>query len=76
MATLVAIAYRDQHTAEQARATVWRLEDELIIQAQDVAVISRDPDGKYHVHTSHSGLLTPAERSGVGSGVCYSARCS
>jgi uncharacterized membrane protein len=58
MATLVVIAYPDQDTAEEARATVWRLEEELIIQAEEVAVISRDPDGKYHVHTSHSGFST------------------
>ena len=30
MATLVAIAYPDQDTAVQARATVWRLENELV----------------------------------------------
>jgi uncharacterized membrane protein len=58
MATLVAIAYPDQQTAERARATVGRLEEELVIQADEVAVISRDTDGKYHVHTSHSGLST------------------
>jgi uncharacterized membrane protein len=58
MATLVAIAYPDEATAEQARATVGQIEDELIIKADEVAVISRDPDGKYHVHTSHSGLST------------------
>jgi len=56
MATLVAIAYPDQDTAEKARATVGRLEEELIIQADEVAVIFRDPDGTYHVHTSHSGF--------------------
>jgi uncharacterized membrane protein len=55
MATLVAIGYPDQGTAEQARETVSRLESELIIQADQVAAISRDPEGKYHVHTSHSG---------------------
>jgi uncharacterized membrane protein len=58
MTTLVAIAYPDQDTAVQARATVRRLEKELIIQAEEIAVISRDPDGKYHVHTSHSGIST------------------
>ena len=26
--------------------------------ADQVAVISRDPDGEYHVHTSHSGFST------------------
>ena len=55
MATLVAIGYPDQGTAEQARQTVQELEAELIIQADQVASISRDLEGKYHVHTSHGG---------------------
>src|ERR1700756_4615764 len=55
MATLVAIGYPDQGTAEQARQTVAQLESELIIQADQVAAISRDLEGKYHVHTSHGG---------------------
>ena len=44
MATVVAIAYPDEDTAEQARATVWQLEEELIIQADQLAVISRALD--------------------------------
>jgi uncharacterized membrane protein len=55
MATLVAIGYPDQVTAEQARQTVQKLESELIIQADQVAAISRDLDGKYHVTTTHGG---------------------
>jgi uncharacterized membrane protein len=55
MATLVAIGYPDQATAEQARHTVQQLESELIIQADQVASISRDIEGKYHVHTTHGG---------------------
>ena len=55
MATLVAIGYPDQTTAEQARQTVQGLEAELIIQADQVAAISRDLDGKYHVTTTHGG---------------------
>jgi uncharacterized membrane protein len=55
MATLVAIGYPDQGTAEQARDTVSQLEAELVIQADQVAAIARDPAGKYHVHTSHGG---------------------
>jgi uncharacterized membrane protein len=58
MPTLLAIAYPDQSTAEEARATVSRLQEDLIVQADEVAVISRDPNGRYHVHTSHSGLPT------------------
>ena len=60
MATLVAIGYPDQGTAEQARETVRQLEGELIIQAEQVASISRDPEGKYHVHTSHGGASAGA----------------
>ena len=55
MATLVAIGYPDQGVAEKARQTVQELESELIIQADQVAAISRDLDGKYHVHTTHGG---------------------
>jgi uncharacterized membrane protein len=55
MATLVAIGYPDRGTAEQARATVMQLEQELIIQADQVAAIDRDQEGKYHVHTTHGG---------------------
>src|SRR5436309_5834851 len=55
MATLVAIGYPDQVTAEQAFHTVEELEGELIIQAEQVAAISRDLEGKYHVHTAHGG---------------------
>ncbi|HXO08861.1 MAG TPA: DUF1269 domain-containing protein [Solirubrobacteraceae bacterium] len=58
MATLVAIGYPDQGTAEQAVQTVWRLEEELIIQADQVASISCDPEGTYHVHTTHGGVPT------------------
>jgi uncharacterized membrane protein len=55
MATLVAIGYEDQTTAEAARQTVQSLEADLIIQADQVAAISRDQEGKYHVTTTHGG---------------------
>jgi uncharacterized membrane protein len=55
VATLVAIGYPGQGTAEEARETVQQLEADLIIQADQVAAISRDPEGKYHVHTTHGG---------------------
>jgi uncharacterized membrane protein len=55
MATLVAIAYPDETTAEEARRTVQDLEADLVIQADQVAAISRDDKGKYHVTTSHGG---------------------
>jgi uncharacterized membrane protein len=55
MATLLAIGYPDQHTADQAMQTVQELQSELIIQAEQVAAVSRDLDGKYHVHTTSGG---------------------
>jgi uncharacterized membrane protein len=58
MPTLVAIGYPDQRTAEQAWDTVRQLDEELIIQADQVALVSRDPNGTYHVHTSHDGIST------------------
>jgi uncharacterized membrane protein len=60
VATLIAIGYPDQETAEQARETVQQLEAELIIQADQVAAISRDLEGKYHVHTTHGGASAGA----------------
>jgi uncharacterized membrane protein len=64
MATLVAIGYPEQGTAEMARRTVQQLEADLIIQADQVAAIERDPEGKYHVHTAYSG-------SGAGGGAVW-----
>src|SRR5262249_33319712 len=55
MATLVAIGYPDEATAEAARQTVAGLEEDLIIQADQVAAIRRDTDGKYHITTTHGG---------------------
>src|ERR1700761_7624951 len=55
MAMLVAIGYPDQATAEDARQTAQSLEADLIIQADQVAAIARDQDGKYHVTTTHGG---------------------
>jgi uncharacterized membrane protein len=51
MATLVAIGYPDQGTATQALETVHKLEAELIIQADQVAAISRDQEGKLHTYS-------------------------
>src|SRR5215471_17328990 len=56
MATLVAIGYPDEGTAEQARQTVQSLEADLVIQADQVAAISRDAEGKHNVTTTHGGV--------------------
>lgn len=62
MATLVAIGYPDQGTAEQARQTVQELEAELIIQVDQVVAISRALEGKYYVHTTRGVAGRACER--------------
>src|SRR5437016_12027607 len=53
MAELIAIGYPDQATAEAAADEARRLAQDLIIQPDAIAVIVRDTDGSYHVHTNH-----------------------
>jgi uncharacterized membrane protein len=53
MADLIAIGYPDQATAEAAADEARRLANDLIIEPEAIAVIDRDADGSYHVHTSH-----------------------
>jgi uncharacterized membrane protein len=55
MAELVAIGYPGEGTAEEARNVVQSLEADLVIQADQVAAISRDTEGRYHVTTTHGG---------------------
>ena len=53
MADLIAIAYDDTTTAEQAMAEVANLQEDLIIQADAVAAIIRNKDGKIRTVTNH-----------------------
>jgi len=53
MADLIAIGYPDMTTADAAADEARRLAQDLIIQPDAIAVIVRDNDGSYHVHTSH-----------------------
>jgi uncharacterized membrane protein len=53
MADLIAIAYPDEATAEDAANEARRLARDLIIQPDAIAVITRDREGNYHTHTSH-----------------------
>jgi uncharacterized membrane protein len=54
MADLIAIGYPDEATAEAAAEEARRLARDLIIEPDAIAVIVRDNEGKYHVHTSHN----------------------
>src|SRR5437763_15690244 len=53
MADLIAIGYPDEATAEAAADEARRLAQDLINQADAIAVIMRDKDGSYRVHTNH-----------------------
>jgi uncharacterized membrane protein len=52
MADLIAIGYPDEATAEAAADEARRLAQDLIIQPDAIAVIVRDEEGGYHVHTN------------------------
>jgi uncharacterized membrane protein len=56
MSILVAIGYPDETTASAAADEVGRLAEDLIIQPDAVAVVSRDADGKYHTTTNHHSV--------------------
>jgi uncharacterized membrane protein len=56
MATLIAIGYPDEATATEAADEAYRLAQDLIIQPDAIAVIVRDEDGSYHVHTNHHAV--------------------
>ena len=53
MSDLIAIGYPDETTAEEAADEARRLARDLIIEPDAIAVIVRDQDGSYHVHTQH-----------------------
>ena len=56
MADLIAIGYPDEATADEAADEARRLAADLIIQPDAIAVITRDNDGTYHVHTTHHAV--------------------
>jgi uncharacterized membrane protein len=53
VADLIAIGYDDEETASRAAEEVYRLERELIVDSEAVAVIVRDKEGKIKVTTNH-----------------------
>jgi uncharacterized membrane protein len=53
VADLIAIGYPDEATATAAADEAYQLAKDLIIQPDAIAVITRDQDGGYHVHTNH-----------------------
>src|ERR1035438_7661406 len=53
MSDLIPIGKADEATAEAAAEEARRLARDLIIEPDAIAVIVRDKEGKYHVHTQH-----------------------
>jgi uncharacterized membrane protein len=53
VADLIVIGYPDEETADQAAAEVAQLSADLVIEPEQIAVIRRDKEGKFHVHTTH-----------------------
>ena len=56
MADLIAIGYKDEATAEATADEARRLARDLTIESDAIAVIVRDSEGKFHVHTSHHSV--------------------
>jgi uncharacterized membrane protein len=54
MSNLVAIAYPDRDTAEQVRRTLLEMQKEHIIELDDMAVVTRSPEGKVKLHQGTS----------------------
>jgi uncharacterized membrane protein len=50
MSDLVAVAYPDQQTAETVRQRLAQLTREHVIELADAVVVTRDQDGKVHLH--------------------------
>ena len=60
MADLIAIGYPHETTAYDAANAARRLATDIILEPDAIAVIARDPDGSYHVTTSHHPMTKGA----------------
>jgi uncharacterized membrane protein len=49
MATLVAIAYPEQHRAQEARGLLMNLQKQYLIDLAETVVVTRDANGKIHL---------------------------
>jgi uncharacterized membrane protein len=62
MSTLAVIAYPGQDTAAQAAAALGRMQKEYLIELEDVAWVTKNPEGKLKLHQGTS--LTGVAASG------------
>jgi uncharacterized membrane protein len=58
MSTLAVIAYPNQDTAAQAAASLAKMQKEYLIELEDIAWVTKKPDGKLKLHqgTSLTGI--------------------
>jgi uncharacterized membrane protein len=56
MSTLIVIGYSDETTAEEAAEEARQLGQDLVIQADAIAALRRDKEGKFHVSTTHNSV--------------------
>jgi uncharacterized membrane protein len=50
MSDLIAVAYPDRETAEKVRSELARLTREHVIEIEDAVVVTRDANGRVHLH--------------------------
>jgi uncharacterized membrane protein len=62
MSTLAVIAYPQENTAGDAAAALGRMQKEYLIQLEDIAWVTKKPDGKVKLHQGTS--LTGAAAAG------------
>ena len=67
MSDLIAIGYPDETTAQAAADEAQRRAKDLTIEPDAIAVIVRDTEGKFHVHTSHHSV-EDGQRGGCSGG--------
>jgi uncharacterized membrane protein len=69
MSELVAVSYPDVYRAGEVCATLQRLQREFLIEMEDAAYVTREPDGKIKLHQTQpvTGLATGigASRGGL-----------
>lgn len=69
MSTLLAIAYPDVETAEQARGTLIEATKEHLVALEDAVVVEHRPDGKIKLHQAMSPTGTGAAGGAVWGGL-------
>ncbi len=60
MSQLVAIEFKDEHTAFALRAELAKMQKEYLIDMQDVVVVTKDENGKVKLHQAQNLTLTGA----------------